>query len=218
MCVTCSMFISLLLASCPNHVHSMPPLVSCLHQVPSSPIAHLTSLLCPFEPSHSSPTSTMPSQAQLLVSDPATSFWAQLLVSHPTPGHFGPNHPCPTQPCQFKCNLLSLPCHFQPNHLFPTPTMLIQVQPLISSVLKSGLVQSFALSGHNWTVIGLLETSILCNCNCNQSRLVLISCDCSCNWLWTDMQLLQMTCILTPQGWACLITKMGSQLNGYWYQ
>ena len=96
------------------------PLISCLGQVPSSLIACLPPPPGPFEPGYlsptqpclfehnrSSPASTRPFQAWLLVSHPTVSIRAQLLVSH-------------------LHQALSSPATCLP------PTVSIQAQPLIS--------------------------------------------------------------------------------------
>ena len=59
---------------------------------------------CLFEHNRSSPASTRPFRAWLLVSHPTVSIRAQLLMSHPPPGPFEPNHSSPTQPCPFERN------------------------------------------------------------------------------------------------------------------
>ena len=106
------------------------PLVSCLGQVPSSPIARLPPPPGPFEPGYlsptqpcqserncSSPASTRPFRARLLVSHPTVSIRAQPLVSRlhqvpsspiarlpPPPDPFEPGYLSPTQPCQSERN------------------------------------------------------------------------------------------------------------------
>ena len=115
--VTWSVFVSLcdLLTSHLTVSIQSPPLVSCLHQVPSGPIVCLTpnyvlsspaARLPPppyqFEPNRLSPASTM-------------SFQAQPLMSYPH--HINPSATAHVPP---------LPCQFKPDCSSPSPTALIQ--------------------------------------------------------------------------------------------